>query len=284
MSKPDAPNQLLAIAAEGSRVRRACEVLSESAPMLASAVRRAIPFVGKSALPVHVREVEAAPIEATLNALARPWHSTPLAIEPGGSTGLLAFDGKAVAMVLDGLLGGDGKSPTPLTANNLTSTQIALMARVSVGVCAAFSEALARAGLTIAPRSKAAAEAHGETAPITCAIEVGEGENIGRIVLSIAKDALLARSTGETPKESAGPDPRISATVETIEVELVAELGHARMRLADLAALKPGATLRLDSPITGSVDVRAQGHTIFCGRPTAINGQIAVRLDRGHEG
>ena len=66
-------------------------------------------------------------------------------------------------------------------------------------------------------------------------------------------------------------------------MELVAELGHTRMTLRDLAMLQPGTTLRLDAPLSGSVEVLAQGQTIFAGRPTAINGQIAVRLDR-HEG
>jgi flagellar motor switch protein FliM len=279
------PNQLVAIAAEGSRVRRAIEMLAESSPQLAGAIRRAIPFIGRSALPVNVRAVEAVSLDATMEALTKPWHSTPLAIEPGGSTGVLAFDGGAVAIVLNGLLGGEGKPPPALTANFLTTTQTALMARVAIGVCAAFSEALARAGLTIAPRAKSAPEPHGESAPITCTIEIGEGEFVGRIVLSIAKDALLARAGGAKAIEATAPDPRISATVETIEVELVAELGRARMRLCDIARLKPGETLRLDAPITGSVDVLAQGRAIFSGRPTAVNGQIAVRLDRErHEG
>ena len=154
MKKSDPPNQLIAIAAEGSRVRRAIEILSESSQALAGAIRRAIPFIGRSAIAVNVKSVEAASIETTMEALAKPWHSTPLSIEPGGSTGLLAFDGMAVSMVLDGLLGGEGKAPPRLTANVLTTTQTALMSRVAIGVCASFSEALSRAGLTIAPRSK----------------------------------------------------------------------------------------------------------------------------------
>jgi flagellar motor switch protein FliM len=284
MKKSDPPNQLIAIAAEGSRVRRAIEILSESSQALAGAIRRAIPFVGRNALPVKVTSVAAVSVEATTLALTKPWHMAKLVIEPGGSAGMIAFDGVAVAMVLDGLLGGEGKAPPTLAANLLTTTQTALMARVASGVCAAFSEALARAGLTLAPRAKDAPEAHGETAPITCTIEVGEGEHIGRVVLAIAKDALLARAGGETVKETDAPDPRIAGTVERIEVELVAELGRARMRLRDIARLQPGETLRLDAPLTGSVDVLAQGRPIFSGRPTAINGQIAVRLDRGHEG
>jgi flagellar motor switch protein FliM len=284
MKKSDPPNQLITIAAEGSRVRRAIEILSESAQALEGAIRRAIPFIGRNALPVKVKSVQAVSLEATMDAVMKPWHSTQLAIEPGGSAGMLAFDGAAVAMVLDGLLGGEGKAPPPLTAALLTTTQTALMARVATGVCASFSEALARAGLTLAPRAKSAPEAHGETAPITCIIEVGEGNHVGQLVLAIAKDALLARAGGETLKETDALDPRIAGTVERIEVELVAELGRARMRLHDIARLQPGQTLRLDAPLTGSVAVLAQGRTIFSGRPTAINGQIAVRLDRGHEG
>ncbi|MEO7109538.1 MAG: FliM/FliN family flagellar motor switch protein [Polyangiaceae bacterium] len=284
MKTSDPPNQLIAIAAEGSRVRRAIEILAEASQALEGAIRRAIPFVGRNALPVKVHSVQAVSLESTIEALTKPWHLAQLTIEPGGSAGIIAFDGAAVAMVLDGLLGGEGKAPPALTAPLLTTTQTALMARVSTGVCGAFSEALARAGLTLAPRAKSAPEAHGETAPITTIIEVGDGEHVGRIVLAIAKDALLARASGETTKASESLDPRIAGTVERIEVELVAELGRARMRLHDIARLQPGDTLRLDAPLTGSVDVLAQGKPIFSGRPTAINGQIAVRLDRGHEG
>lgn len=278
-------DQVLVIAAEGSRVRRAVETLTEAGPSLAGAFRRAIPFIGRSAMPVVVRSVNAAPIEKTLATLAKPWHQTALVIEPGGSAGLLAFDGCAVATVLDGLLGGDGKKPSPLTTSNLTTTQMALMARVATGVCAALSEALSRIGLSLAPRGKNAPDAHGETAPITCTIEIGEGENVGRVLIAIAKDALVSKSAGISPKKETTEklDSRIVSTLVEVEVELVAELGHARMRIAELASLQPGATLRLDAPISGSVGVMAQGHCIFSGRPTAINGQIAVRLDR-HEG
>jgi flagellar motor switch protein FliM len=284
MKKSDPPNQLIAIAAEGSRVRRAIEILSEASQALEGAVRRAIPFIGRNALPVKMKLVQAVSTESTMEMLKKPWHLAHLSIEPGGSAGMLAFDGAAVAMVLDGLLGGEGKAPPPLTAALLTTTQNALMARVATGVCASFSEALARAGLTLAPRAKDAPEAQAETAPITCIIEVGEGDHVGQIVLAIAKDAVLAKAGGEVMKDPAAPDARIAGTVERIEVELVAELGRARMRLRDIARLQPGETLRLDAPLTGSVDVLAQGKPIFSGRPTAINGQIAVRLDRGHEG
>src|SRR4029077_11612889 len=104
-------------------------------------------------------------------------------------------------------------------------------------VCSAVSEALSRIGLSLAPRGKTAPEPHGETAPITCTIEIGEGENIGRVLIAIAKDAHVKKSAEISPQkeENEKLDSRIVATVEQVEVELVAELGHARMRIADLA-------------------------------------------------
>lgn len=277
-------DQVLVIAAEGSRVRRAIERLDEAGTAIAGAVRRAMPFVGRSALPVVIKPATAAPMETSIASLAKPMHQTAITIEPGGSAGVLAFDGAAVAMVLDGLLGGDGKNPAALKNDKLTTTQAALMTRVAAGLCSSLSEALGKLGLTLAPRAKGAPEPHGETAPITCAVEIGEGAHVGRILLVIAKDALAQKTTDAAPaKAAASLDARIVSTVEQIEVELVAELGHARMRLADLAALAPGATLRLDAPISGSVGVMAQGQALFSGRPTAVNGVIAVRLDR-HEG
>ncbi|HEX7663400.1 MAG TPA: FliM/FliN family flagellar motor switch protein [Polyangiaceae bacterium] len=285
MSQEPAKNQVLAISSEGAPVRRAIEVLSETGPALAGALRRAIPFLSKNGTPIKVTSVEALPLDQTTGQLAKPWHSMALVIEPGQSVGILALDGPAVAMVLDGLLGGDGKNPSPLKGSTLSTTQVALMTRVSTGLCTAFSEALTRIGLKVAPRPKNAPDSPGETAPITIKLQIGDGTNIGHVVLAIAKDALLAKSTPFAPpkKETPALDPRIANTVEQIEVELVAELGHTRMTLADLAMLQPGATLRLDAPLSGSVEVLAQGQAIFAGRPTAINGQIAVRLDR-HEG
>ncbi len=285
MSQEPAKNQVLAISSEGAPVRRAVEVLAETGPALAGALRRAIPFLSKSAVPIKVVSVEAQPIEQTTGQLAKPWHAMSIVIEPGQSAGILALDGPAVALVLDGLLGGDGKNPAPLKGTTLSTTQAALMNRVSIGLCAAFSEALTRIGLKLAPRAKGAPGSPGENAPITLTLEIGEGMGAGRIVLAIAKDALLVKLTPFAPpkKDASELDHRIVATIEQIEVELVAELGHARMTLAALSTLRPGTTLRLDAPLSGSVEVLAQGQSIFSGRPTAINGQIAVRLDR-HEG
>lgn len=150
------------------------------------------------------------------------------------------------------------------------------------GVVKAFSEVLSRKfGLTLQAEAPDAEAAISEGAPVACCLEIGEGAQVGRIVLLLAKEALLGDSDSRDEAERHPQDARVAAVVGQVELEMVAELARVRMTLGRISALKAGDTIRLDVPVGGTVSVRVDGRMLLRGHPTTSAGQIAIRVTGG---
>ena len=127
-------------------------------------------------------------------------------------------------------------------------------------------------------------DASSETAPIVCSFELGAGPQLGRVMLLVAKEALLRGAEERQGNSPEGADPRVADVLGHVELELVAELARMPMSLGRIASLRVGDTLRLDVPVGGTVHVRAEGRSVLRGHPTTSAGQIAIRIERGHTG
>ena len=89
--------------------------------------------------------------------------------------------------------------------------------------------------------------------------------------LDLTEDALFA-------PEKAAP-PRVSARlIETVGVELEAFLGSARMTVAELTALTPGAVVALDAQLNAAVELRLNGVAVAHGELVAVGDKFGVRL------
>lgn len=78
--------------------------------------------------------------------------------------------------------------------------------------------------------------------------------------------------------ETATP-PRVSAKlIESVEVEIEALLGSARMTVAELTALKPGAVVELDAQLNAPVELRLNGVAVAHGELVAVGEKFGVRL------
>jgi flagellar motor switch protein FliM len=270
---------LLRFALEGDRVRKAATVLEKESPRLVAALRRAIPFLSRRGVSITLCQTEAMPIADLLEGLARPIHASHFVTLPGSAAGALLLDAGAVALFLDGVLGGDGKSLPTLNPSGLSAPQSALVGGLAGNILRAFSGALqASIGLGLEARSASVEPAPVESAPIVCVLEIGEGPQAGRLALLLAKEPLLTDSA--SPDSSPNPpiDPRIASVLAEVELLLIAELGRVPMRVGDIAALKVGDTLRLDVPVSGLVSIRANGSELMRGRPTTSAGRIAVKI------
>ncbi len=282
MSSEHQGTNLLRVVSDGARVRRAAGRIDDIHDALGTALRRAVPFLGRRGSAVRVTGASPEPIDEALETLPRPWFVLPLTCAPSTAAGALAFDGDAVALILDGLLGGDGQSPPALSPDGLTGAQQALVARVGAGIVSGFSEVLARLGVTVGVESPAAtakrrdAGAAEHSVPIVVRIEFGDNA-VGRLLLALPKDALAVRQIAFDTKPK-GQDPRVVDVVRHVEVELVAELGTRTMKLSELARLAVGDTLRFPTRVDGTANVRVGTKVLFAARPTAQNGQIALKI------
>jgi flagellar motor switch protein FliM len=271
--------QLLRFALEGERVRRAVSVLERESPRLSAALRRAIPFLSRRGLPVALASARAAPIGDLLEGVSRPIHATHFVAMPANARGALLLDAGAIAICLDGVLGGEGRAIPVLNPAGLTGPQTALVSGLASGVVSAFSDALfVSIGIRLECRTAGVEEATAQSAPIACILEFGTQPDVGRVMLLLPKEALLASSDQLERLPGPGGDPRLAAVLANVELDLVAELGRVRIRLRDLAALKVGDTLRLDASVNGTVSVRANEHELMRGKPTTQSGRLAVKI------
>jgi flagellar motor switch protein FliM len=273
--------KLLRFAVEGGRVRRAAAVLEQASPQLASALRRAMPFLGKLNAQVALLFARAISVGELLADLPRPIHATQLLVMPGGVHGAIILDAGALSMVLDGVLGGNGTAPPVLDPSGLTPPQIALAARVLDGVVRSFSDVFQRRfGIALQPSAPDGDYASSEAAPIACSFEIGAGAHVGRVVLLVAKEALLGSTDGHLDQATNAPDPRVVGVVEQVELEMVAELARMKMTLGQLSRLRVGDTIRLDVAVGAAISVRTDGRVVLRGHPTTSAGQIAIRIGR----
>jgi flagellar motor switch protein FliM len=193
------------------------------------------------------------------------------------------MDGTVAAIILDGVLGGDGSAVPKFDPSGLTAAQKALVARVATNIVDNITEALGPSlglSLRIVPAND---DAPDEATPLTCVFEVATGELRGNLVLALAKDAVLTRTKAAALAQVHPPSPKVAAFLETVEVEVIAELGRDRKRLAEVTNLRVGDILRLDVPVNEHVKVRVGNNASFVGEPTAVSGQVAIRFVRWHE-
>ena len=262
---------LVDVCGAGDASRRAASVLDEDAAAISRAIRRALPFVARRGLAVTTQRFSVATASQAIAALDGPVHSLVLKCA-SGARGIVAFDGKALALMIDGVLGGDGSAVPVLRADGLTPPQAALAARMTDAVSRAVAERInARFSLGLKPDAADRGASEANAAFLIARIEVGAGV----ILLALPRTLSVARVT-----EFRSDDPTLAAIIADVDIELTIDLGTMSVPLAKLVSLKAGDTILSDIPTTSEVTVRADGRALFEGRPTNVGGRFAVRIER----
>lgn len=268
-------NQIEALSVPGNRGRAACERAEALGAPLATALRRAVPFLARRRLGV---ESEAASCMAFAKIAESDGlvHATPFAIRSAARStvrGLVLLDDVAFARILDGVLGGEGNAPETPPEAAPTSAQIALAARVTANMLKSFSAVMSPVlGATVEPTPNKEIEA-GTAVVLTLAIEGG-----GRVLIAIPLSAIgeeEAAQTGEHPVDSG-----IAKAMTDVELDVVAELGKVRLSLEAISRFQVGDVIRLSLPLDERARVCAGGATLFFGRPTASGETVAVAIER----
>lgn len=68
--------------------------------------------------------------------------------------------------------------------------------------------------------------------------------------------------------------------VGQLKVKLTAMLGQAELSVAELTALRQGATLALDRLVDQPIDLLAEGHVVAQGTLVAVGDNFGIRLTR----
>ncbi len=256
------------------------------ATSFARAARRSLPFLTRFKGRIMPRPVELAARDQGVDDLADSPVFT-VALSGGGSAwATLTLSAQAIAMVLEGSLGGRG-APTPGALGlELTSPQRALVARIARSLASDFAGAIrehAKLELTVGPEDgrKEPASNKAQTGfRVVCDVD-GTGVPTG-IILTVSAKAFDAAVRDSAAREAQIVDSRIGDALPEVPLEVAAELGRISLGLRRVLSLKPGDVIRLPTAVDDVISVRIEGIEKFLGVPITSRGQLAVEIRARH--
>jgi flagellar motor switch protein FliM len=272
------------------RLRGAMQAMARVAANFARSARRSMPFLVKR----RSRLVPGAVVFVDLNpearAVASPVYEVVFEEPDGPARASLFFSTDAVAVMLEGALGGAGASTgSSGLGSALSVAQSALVTRIVKQLTDDFILAVkAEVGVEVRVQSARAIAmgddreaGFGDGLGVDCLFD-GLGPNT-KIVLAMGAEALEAAIKDKESEDPALGDPRFAEALCEVPIEVVAELGRVSLGLRRLLTLQPGQILRLSTAVDDAAVVRVAGVTKFTGSPVISRGQLAIQIKARHE-
>jgi flagellar motor switch protein FliM len=251
--------------------------------------RRSLPFLVKFKGRVVPRPVAIAARDESVEGLSDlPMYTVAL----GGAANAwatLTLSAQAIAMVLEGSMGGRGAASPAQMAPQLTVAQRALVARIARSLGKDFATAVKDVGqleLDVAPDD--ARKEQGQSAKalaglrIVCDVE-GFGAGGAAIILTLGAEAWNDAIREASVHTIVQGDSGISAALPEVPLEIIAELGRISLGLGRVLSLKAGDVIRLPTAVDDAISLRIAGMEKFLAVPITSRGQLAVEIRARHE-
>jgi flagellar motor switch protein FliM len=240
---------------------------------------------------VSVGGIKVQKYSAFLRDIVVPTNFNIMAIKPLRGSGLIVCDPTLVFSVIDALFGGSGKFHTRIEGRDFSATEQRIIRRL-VDV---ISEEYKRSWQGIYPveldyqRSEMQPQFATVATPseivVCCSFTLEIGDTSGTIHICIPyatlepiRDILFSSIQGD----SAEPDRRwvtlLTQQIQSAEVTLVAELGHAPATVETLLALKPGDFIELD--LEKIIQAKVDGVPVFDCYYGTSNGKYSLRIEK----
>jgi len=196
----------------------------------------------------------------------------------GGAPIGLALDGRLAALLGEHLLGGSG--PLPDTARPLSAVEHRLVASLVARAFAHLADAWGPAGpFADAPGPDAAPER--PLTPGEPVVAVPFSVRVRGTVLGLRLFYPVALVRAALHPHPAAPAAAVGAA--GLPVELRAELGRTRLRLADLDALAEGDVIPLGQPLGAPLAVDVAGRTAFHAAAGRSGDRLALQILQAHD-
>jgi flagellar motor switch protein FliM len=247
-------------------------------------------FIRKSP-EVSVGGIKVQKYSAFLREIVVPTNFNIMAVRPLRGSGLIVCDPTLVFAVIDSLFGGVGKFHTRIEGRDFSATEQRIIRRLVEVVC----EEYKRSWQGIYPveldyqRSEMQPQFANVATPseivVCCSFTLEIGDTSGTIhfcipyaTLEPIRDILFSSIQGD----SAEPDRRwvklLTQQIQSAEVELVAELGHAPATVEQLLAFKPGDFIELD--LEKIIQAKVDGVPVFEAYYGTSDNKYALRVEK----
>jgi flagellar motor switch protein FliM len=264
------------------------QAMTRVAANFSRAARRSLPFLVKRRARLQPSSVVFVDTSPDARQVESPVFEVLFEEPSGPARASLFFNTDAVAVTLEGVLGGAGGTTAGL-GSALSVAQTALVSRVVKQLADDFVRAVREeVGVTIrvtSARSIAAGDERDMNISDGLGVECAFDGLLpsAKISLAMGAEALEAAIKEQEPEDLAAGDPRFAEALHEVPVEAVAELGRVSLGLRRLLTLQVGQVLRLNSAIDDPVVVRIAGVPKFSGSPVISRGQLAIQIKARHE-
>jgi len=289
-SRPDSarPLKRLDLTGRERRLRAAMQAMGRVATHFARLARRTMPFLVKRRTRLVPGAVAFVDLKADANVVRGPVYEVLLEEPDGPAWGCLFISADALAIILEGALGGAGDGASTALGADLTVAQSALVSKV----VRALAEDLKRAVREEVGVSLELTLSHGIATGDEREASWGDGLGVdcvfeglaspAKISVSMGAEALEAALKEKDAEEPSPGDPRMAEALHEVTVEVVAELGRVSLGLKRLLTLQPGQVLRLGAALDDPAVVRVGGVPKFIASPVISRGQLAVQIKARH--
>jgi flagellar motor switch protein FliM len=268
------------------RLGSAVRALGQIAERFCKGARRSMPFLSRQKARVVAGEVSLGSPPGDHDVAEGPGYRVSLESADGHAWGIVRLDTGAIALILDGTLGGSPSVKLDLEevfGKELTGAQKALVGKVAAAIAEDFAVAVRSVSeLELRPVSAESMRGGEELELPKDAISVDCGfdgvATPGVIQLIAGAEVLEAAVQAQVDLDAVTGDPKMAQAVRGVSVQVVAELGRLELGLGRVLALSKGETLRLSTAVEEPITLRVAGMAKFDAVPVISRGQLSVQI------
>ncbi|MCO5099838.1 MAG: flagellar motor switch protein FliM [Burkholderiaceae bacterium] len=238
---------------------------------------------------IAVGPVKVQKYSAFLRDVAVPTNINIMQIRPLRGSGLLICEPQLVFAIVDSLFGGDGRLPSRIEGRDFSATEQRIIERMLEVICGEYRKAWS--GVYPIELEYTRSEMQPQFANIATPSEIVvtakfdiEIGNVGGAMhlcipystLEPIRETLYSTLAGDAQTSDRRWVAKLSRQIQSAEVELVAELGHARASVAELVRLKAGDFIELD--LDDTLVAKVDGVSVFDCRYGIANGRYAIKV------
>jgi flagellar motor switch protein FliM len=247
-------------------------------------------FIRKSP-EVSINGIKVQKYSAFLREIVVPTNFNIVSVRPLRGSGLIVCDPSLVFAVIDALFGGVGKFHTRIEGRDFSPTEQRVIQRLVDCIITEYRNAwqgiypldLDYQRSEMQPQFANIATPSEIVVASSFTLEVGETSGsvhfcIPYSTLEPIRDVLYSTIQGDSVETDRRWVNLMKAQIQSAEVELVAELGHAPATVEQLLSLKPGDFIELD--LDPLIQAKVDGVPVFDAHYGTSTGKYAIKIDR----
>ncbi|HVU05603.1 MAG TPA: FliM/FliN family flagellar motor switch protein [Polyangiaceae bacterium] len=263
------------------------QTMGRVAAKFSRAARRTLPFLVRRRAKLDPGAVSVAEFASEPGERSGTLFEVHLDETGGSGWATLLLDAEAIAVVLDGALGGQSATGPAAT---LSLAERALVGRIARSLGEDFASAVKEecglafevSSLRNVPEDERHEQPGTDGLRVDCRIDGLQGNPTVSVTIGASTLEAAVREQEEEGEPVTG-DPRMVDAVKEVPIEVVAELGTLTLGLRRVLGLRVGQVLRLPTAVDDPVVLRVAGCKKFVGVPVVSRGQLSVEI-RGRYG